>query len=177
MFMKLKKKIDLALIIGLAVPVVMIVLVAGAICLPRLLADIEDPQQDFLYTVGNAQGFFVFVEDGRLRLEQPEAECGSRSSPGRSELQFFIHRVRDNTSERLTFAEASFLDLDNTALSPDGFEIAYGRKTELLFPMWSSRDYGRLYLRKDGLAVELNLEFGESFNTAHTFKFLGWIKE
>ena len=177
MLMKPKKKIDVALLIGLAIPVVMIVLIAAAIYAPRLVADIEEPKYDFLYTVGYAQGYRYFVEDGRLRLEEPESDCVAPSSPGLSELQFFIHRVKENTSDRATFEEASDLRLENTALSPDGFEIAYGRKSEFFFPMFSSRDYRTRYLRKDGLAIKLELEVGESFGYAYSFTFLGWIEE
>jgi len=175
--MKPKKKIDVTLLIGLAIPVVMIVLIAAAIYLPRLVANVEEPKYDFLYTVGYAQGYRCYVEDGRLRLEEPESDCGAPGLPGMEELQFFIHRVKENTSERVSFEEASDLRLDNTALSPDGFEIAYGRKSEFFFPMFSSRDYRTRYLRKDGFAEKLELEVSESSRYAYSFKFLGWIEE
>ncbi len=175
--MKPKKKIDGALLIGLGIPEVMILLIAGAIYLPRLLADIEDPQHDFLYTVGYAQGYYFLVEDGRLRLKEPKSESVASTSTGLSKLQLFIHRVRENTSERVSFDEASALRLDDTALSPDGYELAYGRKSEIFFPMFSSRDYRTRYLRKDGHAVKLELEIGESFRYANHVTFLGWIEE
>ena len=175
--MKAKKRIDTALLVGLGIPVVMIAIIAAAIFIPRYLSGIEDPQVDFLYTVGYAQGYRVFVEDGRLRLEEPESGCEASTSPGPSELQFFIHRVGENTSDRLSFEEAAELRLDDTALSPDGYEIVYGRKSELFFPMWSSRDYRTRYLQKDGRAIKLELEIGESFRYAYNVTFLGWIKE
>ena len=175
--MNTTKKVEVALVIGLAIPVVMILLVAGAIYAPRLFSGIEDPQYDFLYTVGYAQGYRLFVDDGRLKLDEPESECVVPASTGLPELQFFIHDVNINKSERLTFDQASLLRLDNTALSPDGYEFAYGRKSEFLFPMWSSRDYRTRYLRKDGQAIKLELETGESFSNAGTVTFLGWIEE
>jgi len=175
--MRGKKKIDAALIIGLTIPVVMILLVAGAIYAPLLFSGIEDPQYDFLYTVGYAQGYRIFVVDGMLQLEEPESECQPPGSVSLEELQFFVHRVAENRSERLSLDQATMLRLDNTALSPDGYEFAYGRKSEFLFPMWSSRDYRTRYLRKDGHAIKLELENGESFSNAGTVTFLGWIEE
>lgn len=175
--MKPKKKIDVALLIGLGIPVAMIVIIAAAITIPRFLTGIEDPQYDFLYAVGYGQGHRLFVEDGRLQLEAPASEGQAPAATGRPELQFFIHRVSDNTNERLSFEQASDLHLDDTAFSPDGYEIVYGRKTEFLFPMWSSRDYRTRYLQKDGRAIKLELEIGESFRYTTNVTFLGWIEE
>jgi len=175
--MKPKKNIDVALLIGLGIPVAMIVLIAAAIVIPRFISGIEDPQFDFLYAVGYVQGYRLFVDDGRLQLEPPVSKDGAPTSPVPPELQFFIHRVDDNASERLSYEQASDLRLDDTALSPDGYEIVYGRKSEFFFPMWSSRDYRTRYLQKEGRAIKLELEIGESFRYTYNLTFLGWIEE
>jgi len=171
------RKIDVTLIIGLTIPVVMIVLIAGAIHYPRIVTGIEDPRYDFLYTVGYPEEHRFHVADGRLLRTKWESEDGETDATGDPHLQFYIHRVGENASERLSFEKASDLRLDNSALSPDGFEIAYGRRSEIFFPFWSSRDYRTRYLCKESLAIKLNLETSESFRTAHSFKFLGWIEE
>jgi len=175
--MKTKKKIDTALLVGLGIPVVMIAIIAAAISIPRYLSGIEDPQYNFLYAIGYAQDVRTFVEDGRLRQEGVDFECVASTSPVRPELQFFIHRVRTNTSDRLTFEQASEFCLDSTAFSPDGYEIVHGRRSEFLFPMWSSRDYRTRYLMKNGRAIKLELEIGEGFRYAYNMTFLGWIEE
>ena len=175
--MKAKKKIDTALLVGLGIPVVMIAIIAAAIFIPRYLLGIEDPQYDFLYAIGYADYVRTFVEDGRLRQEEVESECVASTSSVRPELQFFIHRVRTNSSDRLTFEQASELCLDSTAFSPDGYEIVHGRRSEFLFPMWSSRDYRTRYLMKNGRSIKLELEIGEGFRYAHNMTFLGWIEE
>lgn len=175
--MRTKKKTDPALLIGLGIPVAMIVLIAAAIAIPRFLSGIEDPQYDFLYAVGYVQGQRLFVHEGRLQLKAPESEDEVPGSSARPELQFFIHRVGENSSERLSFEQASDLRLDDTVLSPDGYQIVYGRKSEFPFPMWSSRDYRTRYLQKDGRAIKLELEIGESFRYSYNMTFLGWIEE
>lgn len=175
--MKPKKKIDAALLIGLGIPVAMIAIIAAAIYVPRFLSGIEDPQYDFLYAIGYSDEVRTFVEDGRLRQKEVEPKCVSSISPVRPELQFFIHRVRTNSNDRLNFEQASELCLDATAFSPDGYEIVHGRRSEFLFPMWSSRDYRTRYLMKDGRAIKLELEIGEGFRYAHNMTFLGWVEE
>ena len=175
--MKSKKKIDPVLLIGLGIPVVMTVLIAAAVVVPRYLTGIEDPRYDFLYTVGYAGEYRTYVEDGRLQREEVNKDKAAQTSPVRPELQFFVHRVRDNTSEQLTFEEATELRLDSTAFSPDGYEIVHGRRSDFLFPMWSSRDYRTRYLRKGGRAIKLELEIGESFRYGHNMTFVGWIEE
>jgi hypothetical protein len=175
--MNTPKKHDVALIVGLTIPIFMIVLMAGAIYLPQLFVDVDPPRHDFLYTVGYSRNFGYFVEDGRLQRDENTSGCPSTNSTGYPQLQLFVHHVADNTSEQLTFEEASDLLIDTTALSPDGFEFTYGRKSELFFPMFSSRDYKNRYLQKDGLTVKLELEMSESLGHLHTLRFLGWIEE
>jgi len=175
--MKRLRSFDPVLIVGLSIPLVMIALIAGAIYLPGLMTDIEDPRYDFLYMVGYAQEYNYHVTDGRLSRTRAGSGKGETGSPGDPHLQFFIYRVGDNTNEQLSFEEASTLRLDNSALSPDGFEIAYGRRSEIFFPMWSSRDYRTRYLRKESLSIKLKIEVAESYSTIHSFRFLGWIEE
>lgn len=175
--MKPRINIDPVLLIGLGIPVVVIVLVAAAIVTPRFLSGIEDPQYDFLYTIGYSEKYRSCVEDGRLWREELEVENVVPNSRVRPQLQFFIHHVDDNTNERLSFEQASDLHLDDTAFSPDGYEIVFGRRTEFLFPMWSFRDYRTRYLHKGSRAIKLELEIGEDFRYANNMTFLGWIEK
>ena len=175
--MKPRMKIDPALLIGLLIPVVMTVLIAAAVAVPRYFSGIEDPHYDFLYTIGYAEGYRTYVDDGRLHREEVKLDKVAQTLQVRSELQYFVHRVRDNTSEQLTFDEAAKLRLDTTAFSPDGYEIVHGRRSDFLFPMWSSRDYRTRYLQKGGRVIKLELEIGESFRYGHNMTFVGWIEE
>ena len=170
--MKHKKKIDVTLLIGLAIPVVMIAVFAATITVFRYLADIEEPRYDFLYAVGTAQEYRYSVKNGRLRRDKLKPEKAASSgfvSPG---LNFFVHSVTKNTSEQVSFDQASTLSLDTTALSPDGFRVEFGRRSGLL-PMFSSRDYRTRYLRRQGFAMKLKLEIGDGYS----YRMLGWIEE
>jgi hypothetical protein len=177
-FMTSTRGKDVALIVGLLIPVAMIVFIAAAIYLPRAFTRVDPPQWDFLYMVGYPPGTErVFVRDGRLVREDVDAPPHAPTNP-RYELQFYVHRVPQNTSERVTFEQACLLQLDNTSKSPDGFQIVHGRRSQFLFPFTSSTDYRERYLKKDGYALELDLATGsgaEGGYFSHAFTFLGWI--
>jgi hypothetical protein len=171
---------DVALIVGLLIPVAMIVFIAAAVYLPRAFSRVEPPQVDFVYMIGYPPGTErVFVRDGHLVREDVDAPAHAPANPD-YELQFFIHRVAINTSERISFDRASELLVDNTPRSPDGFEVVYGRRSGFLFPFTSSTDYRKRFLKKDGYALELDLATGGNAGGgyfSHSFKLLGWIVE
>ena len=168
---------DVALIVGLLIPVAMILFIAGAIYLPRAFSRVEPPAHDFLYLVGYPYGPERFVVvSGRLTREEVE-EPRSISPHGTPEIQFFVHHVSTNTSTRLSFDEAAQLSLDNGHLSPDGYEIVHGRRAEFFFPIVSSTDYRTRYLKKDSHTIKLDLAVGSDGGYSSTFIFLGWILE
>jgi hypothetical protein len=169
---------DLALVIGLLIPVGMILFIGGAIYLPRACSTVDPPSHDFLYLVGYPYGESRYlVRDGRLIKEPVEEQQRYTPPHGVIEIQFFVHRVAVNSSQRISYEAAADLLLDNTAVSPDGYNIVHGRKSEFFFPMFSSADYRTRYLRKDGRTHKLNLELGDNSSYAYSFQFLGWIVE
>jgi hypothetical protein len=171
------KSKDIALIVGLAIPVVMIVFVAAAIHLPRLFSSVDPPRCDFLYMVGSPYGDEQYrVVDGRLELhtvEPPDDTPPGADWPKR----LYIHHVTSNTSELISFDAAEQLRLDPSPRSPDGFEIVHGRRTEFFFPIVSSTDYQTRYLQQNGWSRKLDLEIGSEAGYANTLILLGWIVE
>ncbi len=168
---------DVALIIGLLIPVAMVLFIAGAIYLPRAFSRVDPPTHNFLYLVGYNYGPERFVElDGRLTKETVEEPRYPRHQ-GAQEVQFFVHDVTANSSRRLTFDEAVKLSLDSTYRSPDGYEIVHGRKADFFFPIASSTDYHTRYLKKDSHTTKLDLAVPSDAGYGNTFIFLGWIIE
>ena len=168
---------DVALAIGLAIPVLMIVFVAGAIYLPRLLSSVDPPQHDFLYLVGSPYGDERYqVVDGRLEVRKVDPP--DYTPPGADwPRKLYIHHVASNSSEAISFDDAARLTLDGSPRSPDGFEIVHGRRSEFFFPILSSTDYQTWYLQQDGWSRKLDLEVGSDAGYANMFNFLGWIVE
>lgn len=174
--MKPRERVDLPLIIGLAIPVVMIVVFAAVIGVFRLVHGIEGPRHDFLYSVGSGDEYHYLVRDGRLQrrtLKPTNAASGIAVS---IERRFFIHHVRANTSEEVSYDRASALSLDSRTRSPDGFRLATGTRSRL-FPICWSRDYRYRYLKKTGLAMRLDFENVVGFGYPPNMTFLGWIEE
>ena len=131
--MPLKK--NSSLIVGIAIPVFMIVLIAVSIYLPFLFA--PAPQFDFLYVSGDAYApnRQYGVENGVLvKYEAPSLE--QRYTP--KDARLFIHNVLKNTDQEVSFEEAQKLQLDARLLSPDGYEVVYGSSEYGFFPFFFS---------------------------------------
>ncbi len=111
------KKIPL--ILGLSIPILMILFVAGSIYLPGLFVQ---PKFNFSYTTGDDYYYIVrhyLVQNGRLiknEVEYPEYYKGNRTEPG-----LYIHDVAKNESKEISFSEAQKLTLNSNSKSPDGF--------------------------------------------------------
>jgi hypothetical protein len=174
--MKTKKKTDSALLIGLGIPVVMIVVIAGVIGVFRLVHGISGPKTNFLYSVGSSREVQYSVKDGRLQRWTPKPGKAVAVTGSSFEFQFFIHHVRDNTSEEISFDRASALRLDRKTLSPDGFRLASGHRTGL-FPICVPRDYRYRYLKKSGYAMKLDFDAAAGSGVPPNMTFLGWIRE
>lgn len=168
---------DIALYIGLAIPVAMILFVAAAIYLPRLFSSVDPPRYDFLYMVGYPYGNERYVVvDGRLEVQ--EVDPPGFTAPGADwPRTLYVHHIATNSSERVSLDDAERLTLDSAPRSPDGFEIVHGRRSEFFFPIVSSTDYRTRYLQQDGWSRKLDLEIGSESGYASMFIFLGWIVE
>lgn len=194
-------KNNIPLVAGLALPVLMIIFVAGAVYSPRLGTPVE-PQYDFLYMTQNMgpgrESYIYTVKENKLvrqgnpyYLPAPEpAYPGVKpvtTAPAKDNAEpvdtakFYIHGVKGNTSREISFKDAEKLSLDSRQTSPDGFEVTrnYGGGGSIFTEIFggnSSRDYDALYLTGHGAITKLNLQG----NSAQPYyyappQFLGWI--
>lgn len=189
-------KKNFSLYIGLAIPVIMILLVAGVVYAPRVFNTVPPPQHDFLYAVGDNVVYASFgrdmypypavkgiwpkyvytVENGKLKRTEaglPESEMGEVRV---EEIvpKFYIHDTQTNVSTQITFEEAEALTLDTGAKSPDGFEIVHGQSGGGgIFPFfYDGNNYNKRYIRKDYFAQELELNLPSEYYAEF---FLGWV--
>lgn len=170
-------KKNITLIIGISIPVLMILFVAGSIYIPGLFIK---PHVNFLYVSGDDyyydQGHFT-VQKGKLvkkEIKQPENQ-GYYQPRGESKL--FVHDVAKNESREISFEEAQNLNLDSSVKSSDGFEIVNGSHSDGFFPFFlgSGTDYNSRYLKGHNISKKLNLQLdGRSYY--YGFRLLGWIK-
>ena len=174
--MDVKKNIPL--ILGLSIPILMILFVAGSIYLPGLFVQ---PKFNFLYATGYAAGDdyyynrYYSVQNGRLiknEVEHPEYYTGKRT-----ELRLYIHDMTKNESQEISFSGAQKLILNSNYQSPDGFEIDCGRRSQGIFSIFigSSRDCSTRFIKGHNASKKLNVQLSGSYY--RNFQFLGWIIE
>lgn len=175
--MRDRLKENISLLIGLAIPVLMILFIAVAVYFPRWFSTVEPPKHDFLYLVGDPYGDIQYsVRGGKLvkeKIQRPQPSY-RRYRTG-LETRFFIHRIRTNRSEEVTFENATKLKLDSKVNSPDGYSIVHGRRAAEFFPFFGRRDYRARYLKKDSYTEKLKIETSEDY--PYNFRFLGWVVE
>ncbi|MEX2054791.1 MAG: hypothetical protein WD972_01290 [Candidatus Andersenbacteria bacterium] len=176
--MNLKKNIPL--IVGLAIPVIMVIVVAATIYLPRLA---NKPQTDFLYQTGGdyyTQRQYV-VENGKLiKLDIPDEDLEKIPPYERARTKnvtLYRYDAQTNTNQELSLAEAQELNLDPNNESPDGFTISRGSYGGDIFSMFGGGTSQRKwYLKSDRTSFEIDLK-----NTSDEYwydngsNFVGWI--
>jgi hypothetical protein len=169
-------KKNITLVVGISIPILMILFVAGSIYLPGLFIQ---PKFNFLYMSGYDYYYFnqyqYFVQNGKLVRSEIQRSENQIYQPPR-EVKLYVYDVAKNESKEISFEEAQNLNLDPSPISPDGFEIVYGSRSESFFPFffWSERDYNTLYLKGHNVSKKLNLQLSGSYY--NNFRFIGWIK-
>ena len=173
----MKPQKNISLIIGLAIPFLMIVLVAASIYLPGLFA--PQPTINFLYVTGDDYylDHSYVVENGELTKR--EVKYPEHYTPGVTRL--FVHDVSVNESKEVSFEEAQQLRLDANVKSTDGYEVVYGNVEYGFFPLFFSgdRDYNSMYLKGHSTSKKLKLQTpsdGRYYYTRDRAHFLGWIR-
>ena len=180
-------KKNLSFWIALALPVIMILFVAGSVYLPRLWAPI--PQYGFLYTGGegidvSSAGYRYLpqVIDGRLvrqdtgcekQLEnQPRTAMGSELSCIDPILYHYDPVTRE--SRNITFEEAQGLRLDDRQQSADGFSVKQGGSGGGSLFGIGSYSGANLYLTGHATSIRLELH---GVQNAYEFRFIGWVEK
>ncbi|MDP3772318.1 MAG: hypothetical protein Q8Q94_03020 [bacterium] len=179
----IKKSKNISLIVGLAIPVLMIVAVAGSIYIPQFFA--PKPQYDFLYTndyYGGPYGAQLYeVRNGRVVKNPPVLPLQDSSAPPyvakpvpAPEPQLFRYDVKNDMSKEVAFEEAQNFSLTTDQKSPDGFEFRDGSRDGDFFPFGRGYDYNVKYLIGHGISRKLNISVNQyQYNPV---RFLGWIK-
>lgn len=168
-------KKNISLIIGIAIPIFMIFLIAISIYLPSLFA--PTPQFNFLYVIEDSygRGRQYGVENGALvKYEVKYPENYTPRAP-----RLFMYDVSKNTDQEVSFGEAQQLKLDVSAKSPDGYEVVYGSREYGFFPFFFSGGYNykALYLKGHNTSKKLELQSSDDGRYYYrNRRFLGWIR-
>lgn len=189
-----KLKQNIALTVGFAIPVIMVLVIAGVIYLPRWFNPVVSPQHDFIYAAGDGVVYPVIdrmypypaypmkgvwpkytyrIVNGTLTRQEsgPVPPEYGQMPVVEDEPKFFVYHIASHTSVPLTFDEAAMYTLDQSAKSPDGYEVVRGNTGNSGFSPFfynGNNDYDKEFIRKDYYAEELNLNlpsdwYGEFF--------------
>ena len=142
----------LSLIVGLALPVLMILAVAASIYVPRWFAQ---PATNFVYSVQNIMP--SYTADGRFIDSQPP--------------KYYLHDVKKNANSELTAAVYGKMKLDTASESADGWTVTAGDNGSI-FGGGTGRTY---YLVDHGASYKLNLKYDPNDYNLE-LKFQGWVE-
>lgn len=168
----MKTKENLPLIIGIALPVLLVAFVAGAIYLPRFFVD--PPQYDFIYATGDYTTLSYYeVVDGKLtqvggEMNAPAVILGKPVDTYYEPPTFYIYEFEKDEGRKISFDEVRELNLDDDDESPDGYKIVQGSSDGLFGPgNWDKR-----YIKGHGLSKEIDLNLGHYY---YDFYLMGWV--
>lgn len=173
-------KKNITLVIGISIPILMILFVAGSIYLPGLFIK---PHFNFLYASGDdsyyyyKNGYQYSVQNDKLIKNEIKQLENQNYNPPRVESKLYLYDVVKNESKEISFADAQNLTLNSSTKSPDDFEVVYGSRGDGFFPFFlgGETDYNARYLKGHNVNKKLNLQLngGSYYNN---FRFIGWIK-
>jgi len=174
----LNKK-NLPLYIALAVPVLMIILVAAFIYLPGIG---KKPAHNFLYMTGNNVYDYAYnnigyqVNGGHLVYNPPASPAPNQPNyPASGDVHFYLYDVANNQAKEVTLAEAEGYNLDSSNTSSDGYTIQQGNGNsgDFLFG-GGGGDYTSWFIKGHNRAIKLNLKLTGAYYS--NFRFLGWTE-
>jgi hypothetical protein len=176
-----------ALFIGLALPLLMILLFAGIPFIASFM--VPAPEYNFLYSINNYNpDGKLRVEDGKLIFkvsnswaqprEAPEIYLADVHSEKSTKLNFALSpgedsRIPANTSRDFIIEGITLKRLDNSTKAPDGYQISTGTNDNffsLVFFFGGDRR-NSLSLRKSGR----HIEFPTTTQGYYSIRFEGWI--
>jgi len=163
---------NISLIVGLAIPILMILIVALSIYVPAIFS--PQPQYNFLYVSGDDYWGGRQYEVQQGRLGKREVKHPDNYTPG--VVRIFIHDVKTNESKEITFEEAQQLYLNSNSKSKDGWEVVYGSGGDGFFPFfYSGTNRHDIYLQGHNTSKKLNLQHDKTYY--RQARFLGWLDE
>lgn len=167
------KKQNLPLLIGFAIPILMIVFIAASVYIPGLFSQ---PKYNFLYAENN--GFYheklFSVNNGKLTRNTLPSSTDPYYTPGPIP-QLYVHNVTTNESKHISLEDAQKLILDQSAESPDGYRIQAGNYGNSFYPFGSyDRDYNTHYIMGHNVSKKLNVKTIGA-NYYGQVNFIGWV--
>ena len=194
-------KENFVLLVGLALPVLLIVGFMLASSLPQVLSD--PPKYDFVFSTTdyppNANSIPVsvrlVVKDGVLKAQYARTGVTPGNYPYNSWKKLYIYEAKPQKVRQLTFGFPTDMDkiegtkeetveatkdmrLDTTLQSPDGYELSYdgySRSGLLNEVFWGGGRYSsEPRLKRGSSSVRLTTGDGRTYFSYSSVEFVGW---
>lgn len=180
---------NISLIVGLAIPVVMILAIAAAVLLPgRSL----NPTTDFVYAIGSYPFYItrsgdtvtqhdLSIRDAKLTESTQTSQAAGYPSDAfvrEAAPRFFLHNTKEDTNKELSLEEVKNLSLSGERKSPDGFTVSFGRRSYGVFPFFfdSGSDMEHAYLSNQTASKEISI-VTDNAQDMYQFQLVGWVLE
>ncbi len=173
-------KKNLPLIIGIALPLVFVLIISLVIFLPSLSVK---PQYNFIYTTNDYYSYnqayknTFAIENNHIVLQPVSIRAGETYVGTMPTL--YLYDVKANNSHQISFDEAKNLTLDAGPSSPDGYTIKYQYNNEGIFELFGSNgnnDRGYFVTKNNGAKKLTGFPATDYYWSDGSLKFIGWIK-
>jgi hypothetical protein len=163
-------KQNIALVLGLSIPVAMILFIAAMVYVPQLYIQ---PQYSFIYaTNDNRYDEYGYRVEGDRIVYQPRISEDINHSY--TEPTLYVYDVETNRSRQITLEDAQLYRLDSSTESPDGFKVVRGGSGgDFIFFFGGGYDPSH-YLVGQGVSKKLNIDESSNY---WDFHLVGWIKK
>ncbi len=172
---------NIPLLVGIALPIIIIVAVAAFIFLPSISIK---PAHDFLYTNERDQYNYnvIFkndydVVDKKLVLKPRTLPTIEPTYPRVIEdaPRLYRYEVKTNTAHEIPFKDAALLSLVPGPSSPDGYTVEYRYGHDGIFELFGSNNSNRGYFMTKGGAGK-RLKLNDTNYYSDEIKLVGWIQ-
>lgn len=176
---------NIPLIIGIALPILFIAIVAVVIFIPSMSVK---PQYNFLYSTdgdrysyGEIYKNSFIVQNGKITKKAVPVPANI-GIPKESfvykgdEPEIYLYDVKENTSRKISFEEAQKLNLDSGPSSPDGYTIKFDYSNNGILEIFGSDGNNSGYFISKGNGVKKLNGLVQNYYWENNFKLIGWIK-
>ncbi len=163
-------KKNLPLIIGLALPIIFIIIIAIVVYLPT---NFVNPKHNFVYldqSYGSYLTDIVVVEDKITSVPSGSVDMYAKKSP-----KIYLYDFSKNASYEITLEEAKQLSVTKGPASPDGYSIERNYNHSGIFEIFGSYEdnSGYFITSPEGSKRKLTGIQGEYY---YELNIIGWVK-
>lgn len=167
---------NIPLLVGLAIPVLMILFVAGSIFIPSMFIH---PTYDFVYSEGsdyyNCRWTYEVKNGKYVRMPGIVDPYAPDKTLRDCQIKLYRYDAQKDDSVEVSFEDVEKLALDDRPVSPEGFEIARGSGGGDFPFFYGGSSYNDMFLRRGAVSKRIKLHGTNNGYYYYDFRFIGWV--